>query len=254
MLAFNRDNRPLSEKTIRRYTASMMEGEWKMTYEPIVFSSLGRLIDGQHRLHACLRSGRAFPCRVAFGDDDTNFDRINTGKTRNAGDVFAMNDVPNWAMAAGITRLVASYDDFKLHRGAHGGGASYENHALYGRYVEYGRIQDSCKIGQLANNNRKTFKRLAVSVIGAAHFISARKARGQADEFFHKVFTGIGIERQNEPENRLRIEMIESGHSDHPMSSTTIMAVIILAWNANRAGKTPRQFRWGADERFPRAV
>src|SRR5690606_16390953 len=57
MLRYNDANRPLSAATVRKYARQMGEGRWRLTKQPIIFSKSHKLLDGQHRLHACVESG-----------------------------------------------------------------------------------------------------------------------------------------------------------------------------------------------------
>lgn len=50
-------NRPVSAATVASYTAEMQHGHWLLTHQGIAFDDAGHLIDGQHRLHAIVKSG-----------------------------------------------------------------------------------------------------------------------------------------------------------------------------------------------------
>ena len=56
----NSCNRPLSQNTVYRYADAILSGEWKLNGDTIRFDSNGTLIDGQHRLHACVKAGKSF--------------------------------------------------------------------------------------------------------------------------------------------------------------------------------------------------
>lgn len=256
MLGFNSNNRPISKATVKQYGEEMRAGNWRLTYEPIVFSNKARLIDGQHRLHACLWSGVAFPARVAFGDDDSNFDHINIGKKRTGADVFSIYGVPNAALSAGTTRILMGYFDRAVSGGSDPGAKATPVYKLYQRYIGFNRLQDSIKFGQLCTNNSKTLKGTSPSVIAAAHYICAQKHRSEADLFYRKTLAGVGIEKTNDPANRLRSAILanaQSGVGDPKMTMRQLLALCMLAWNAMRAGKTPATLKWNADEKFPRA-
>jgi len=50
----NNHNRHLNPTTVKKYASDMREGNWQMNSMPIVFSDTGQLLDGQHRLAACV--------------------------------------------------------------------------------------------------------------------------------------------------------------------------------------------------------
>lgn len=61
----------LSQQMIDRYAVAMRNGEWHMeSREPLRFDSSGRLVDGQHRLHACVQANRAFPAAIVHQTSD----------------------------------------------------------------------------------------------------------------------------------------------------------------------------------------
>lgn len=60
-------NRPISELQVERYADMMSRGDWMVTDQGIAFDEQGRLINGQHRLNAVIKSGRAIVMLVSEG-------------------------------------------------------------------------------------------------------------------------------------------------------------------------------------------
>ena len=58
-------NRRLRPKTVKRYEEEMRQNSWTLTSDAIAFDEDGNLIQGQHRLHAVVKSGLAQPFWVA---------------------------------------------------------------------------------------------------------------------------------------------------------------------------------------------
>ena len=56
-LTKNDHNRRLSPVRIRKFADEMQNGMWVYNGESIIVSESGRLLDGQHRLHAIVDSG-----------------------------------------------------------------------------------------------------------------------------------------------------------------------------------------------------
>jgi hypothetical protein len=63
----NKLNRPLNHHRVRRYAEDMNSGDWTVTGDAIRFSKSGKLLDGQHRLWACVESGKSFSTVVYTG-------------------------------------------------------------------------------------------------------------------------------------------------------------------------------------------
>jgi hypothetical protein len=100
-LKLNTHNRPIKERLIAQYAATMKRGEWRLTPEPIAFTKPWKdpadltdhketLIEGQHRLHAVLRSGVSVPMTVWFGCEPEEFQVIGQGAERTNGDVLSI--------------------------------------------------------------------------------------------------------------------------------------------------------------------
>ncbi len=53
-LTRNTHNRPMSAAVVKKYTKYMLEGQWRLNGEAIIFADDGSLMSGQHRLQACI--------------------------------------------------------------------------------------------------------------------------------------------------------------------------------------------------------
>lgn len=59
MLANNKLNRKVNVSAVEKYARDMKAGKWQLTHQGILIGRGGRVIDGQHRLMAIVRSGCA---------------------------------------------------------------------------------------------------------------------------------------------------------------------------------------------------
>ena len=86
-------NRKLSAAAIVAYARDMLAGAWVATHQGVAFNDRDELIDGQHRLHAIVRSGVTVRMMVTFGlpatipgREMTTMDAVDRGATRTVGD------------------------------------------------------------------------------------------------------------------------------------------------------------------------
>jgi hypothetical protein len=100
----NGGNRPRSDRNIDLYAEAMEEKDWPVTGATIIVGRAGFILDGQHRLCACVRSQESFMTYVVFGVDESNFTRIDTGRKRTNIDAFHIAGVPNAGTAAKAAR------------------------------------------------------------------------------------------------------------------------------------------------------
>lgn len=84
----NKGNRPPKPNKVQQFAADMAKSRWGVTGDTIKFGTDGRLLDGQNRLSASVRSGRSFQTHVVFGIDPALFGRMDIGKPRNPADVL----------------------------------------------------------------------------------------------------------------------------------------------------------------------
>ncbi len=81
------DNRRLRSSRVRRYANDMEDGNWHVHHQGIAFGTNGRLVDGQHRLHAILVCGKAIRLFVARGVPTSSLVSVDEHLLRNAEDV-----------------------------------------------------------------------------------------------------------------------------------------------------------------------
>lgn len=63
-------NRTLKPKQVNDIASYMVRNEWELNGEAIVFTKSGKLVNGNHRLNACIKSGASFKTCVIVGIDD----------------------------------------------------------------------------------------------------------------------------------------------------------------------------------------
>ena len=114
-LSRNRYNRKVSEVTVERYSADMAAGHWPYTHQGIAFDRKGHLLDGQHRLLACVRCNGMFPSQVTINLPEDTGMAIDQGKSRSIADVatLATGHPVESAATAVAARMIASIDQQK---------------------------------------------------------------------------------------------------------------------------------------------
>lgn len=86
----NPNNRPLRKGAAERYALDMKAGSWQLTHHGIAFAKDGNLIDGQHRMFACIEADTPFKTMVTVGLDEAALEAIDVGIRRSDADVYAM--------------------------------------------------------------------------------------------------------------------------------------------------------------------
>ncbi|MCC8118058.1 MAG: hypothetical protein LIP09_04825 [Bacteroidales bacterium] len=109
------NNRPINKGQVAFYANEMTNGNWDLNGEPIKFDTDGILIDGQHRLSACVYANAPFETVVVRNAPKRSFLTIDRGILRHAGQMFSMSGVPN---ANNVSSYVKGY--LTMKRGTYG--------------------------------------------------------------------------------------------------------------------------------------
>lgn len=94
MLDANYDNnRNIRASQVDRYAAMMRNGEWPSCISMLIVDSDGRLIDGQHRLAAQVKSGKTIGYVILSGVPTESYRYIDSGVRRRTYDRASTNSV-----------------------------------------------------------------------------------------------------------------------------------------------------------------
>jgi hypothetical protein len=107
-LASRGRNRNVNARHVARLATDMSNGNWVVTGEAIKFDS-HVLIDGQHRLEACVMSETPFTTLVVRGLPTESCKAMDSGMKRSVSDalrMFGNMEIPNPNVVAGAARVV----------------------------------------------------------------------------------------------------------------------------------------------------
>jgi hypothetical protein len=107
LLKCNPNNRKIRRETVRRYAADMAAGRFIFNpADPICFDWNGMLLNGQHRLTACVDSGVAFEAWACRNCDPASFVAMDGGQGRTASDDIHLMGIENSPKVAAVARLL----------------------------------------------------------------------------------------------------------------------------------------------------
>lgn len=122
----------ISNRDINRFSAVMTaleNNEWELNGATIIFDESGILIDGQHRLTACVRTGKPICTIVVRGISHNTQVTMDTGISRKLRDYTKMRGFKNYSTVASVGLALYIVDNYGLrayfmsHRG---GKATYK--------------------------------------------------------------------------------------------------------------------------------
>ena len=232
-------NRTLSASTLDKYTDEMKRG-WKLTGETIIISKSGRLLNGQHRLHACIAAEKSFQTFVVFGVDDDAFAFMDIGRKRTAGDIFSIHGIKDANRMASATLWIWKYHNTKMNTPP--AGASPTPDQLYDYYNSVApNLTASVTVGRQCKDLAPP------ALMVALHYLCSQKSAAHADKFFVGIATGVNLTAKD-PALKLRNRLIEERIGGGTLSDIYIAAFTVQAWAAARQGRAVGIFRWRGEQ------
>lgn len=244
LLITNNKNRPLSPSWSKRMSGQIAEG-YELTGDSIKFSKTGQMLDGQHRLDACVKTKSAIISHVVFGLDEHIFDVLDQGKKRTPGDICALYGVTDYNTVASAISWI-----YRVKDGLKGSDARLTPRQI-GKLAtgEMKGINDYVASGRLVN---VAFKH-PPSMIAAILYLISKHSPAVARDFAHEWVHGAKINR-NENFNVLSQRLMTIAHqSGGHVNQTVRAALIVMMFNHWHAGivASARSLTWKKTLKFP---
>lgn len=243
----NVNNRPLSQGTVAQYARAMGHGAWKVNGDAIRFNGNGDLLDGQHRLHACIKSGKSFETYVISGLEHDAFDTIDQGKKRTIGDVFSRQGYKHYSTLAAAVRWIWIYEnlaaDAKSCRTPFPVRPDEANEVLEKHPAVHAAVEDARKFASCRMIHPGLLAFLVYYTSIADEHLSKLFWQGVCDS------TGL---KKGDAAYLLNKRLRENISATTTLPTETIAALCIKAWNASYLDKPLGTLKWHSDELFPR--
>lgn len=249
-LRLNVNNRNVRPHTVGQYAEDMRQGRWRVNGDPVRFNDAGELVDGQHRLEACVVADVAFDTVVIRGLSDEDKVTFDSGVKRTLADVLKFRgERSTHQLAAGI-RACWLYENHPnpLTGRAHRKPSPPELLAWFERNRE---VQASVDV---AGHVRRQVAIPATAIV-VPHFFGMKVSPEDTVDFFEKLRTGLDL-HHGSPVMALRryLELLRPKRDKPPPEHTT--ALVIKAFNLYRAGEEVELLMWRAggrnSEPYPR--
>jgi len=243
-------NRTLNEAHADRLAEDMRRGDWRQTYEAIRFNRQGELSDGQHRLSAVVRSGKAQEFYVAGGLDAKAMAVTDTGRSRTFADVQAIAGEKHARKVSAVAKQVYYLDIGKA--------------TASGPAVSHAQLERTIK--QHPGLREAVEKVVAVSglqphaQIAAVYCLAREKHQRKADQWLEALQEGANLEKGNPAlVVRNKLNSNKGAGSKLQLRGPSVAAFLINGWNAflkNEKGLTASDLQWrntrsSANDEFP---
>lgn len=241
----NPKNRKVSTTTVALYTRQMKEGRWVLNGEGIMFDTKGDLLNGQHRLLACVESGVAFQTLVVRGLPSETIDSMDQHRKRSAGDVLGMHGYHNGTHLASTARVIHRWDAGIRSASLVGAGHLMLSPAELMDVIE----KEPFLVPACEASRKKESERLASPrVYGSLWVLAHRASEPVADEFFSRLNSGEMLEKGNPILTYRRYLLMSHSQSNarrvYQTTSYTMLHAGVRAWNAWVEGRTLATISW----------
>lgn len=244
ILERNDRNRSIAASVVDRYARDMRNGVWALNGQTIKISDTGRLLDGQHRCAAAVKSKTPFPAIIVEGLQDEVFDTFDLGTRRSISAVLKDRGETNTANLGAVLRQLWLIDN---------GLITVTNvpptvSELLATLEAHPMVRDSVKLATKVRD-------IAPSILLALHYVFRKADERRADEFVERLADGVMLSADS-PILKLR-DILQEDRANRKgrMGDVERGALIVKAWNAFFYERPIRVLKWqtggGRRENFP---
>lgn len=239
LLARNVGNRALRPRYIESLARQMSDGYWQLVGDPIRVADNGRLLDGQHRLHAILTSGTTQQFVMVDGLDDRAQLAMDSGIRRKFTDILQMAGEVNCTTLGSVTRMALMRDFGYSYPEMSAGSTQFGSAELQATLDKYPELRDAAREGHGAAQSIK----VPGSFMAFGWWEFGHINPEDRDDFFRKIrekdFYG-----PNDPLSRLYTTILEGAASTRDIPRLTKFALLIKTWNYFRDGAQVKVLYW----------
>lgn len=232
-LGVNSDNRHTRASHIEAYAADMAAGRWQVNAEAVKLAGTKwqpeKLLDGQNRLYAVLKSGQPFVRMVvAYHVDPNAQTTMDAGARRTGADTLRLKGEQHAAIQASVAMV-----HFRVEANRLAGAFSITN-ATIDRFVDdHPELVVSADIA--SRYSRKADA--TPSVVAYTHWRFAQLNLDEATAFWHDAAEKIGL-TAGDPVLAMTSRFMEAKRSNQKLHLNALLPAVYRTWNRRREGKT----------------
>lgn len=225
----NTFNRRMRRTRVARLADEMKNGTFQETGDTIKFSSDGVLLDGQHRLQACVEAQVPISSLLAFGIDKGVMPVIDIGAARSGGDALSVYGIgSNAPLIAGAVRAAVAIERQSFN--VRPSNADTLDLAT-------GRMAEIVDWLSLALRMRRG-KGIAPSLTAALAYQIAQVDPAAAEQFFHEWMHGL---REGRNAGFTVLETRLAHAKQDGLSRRAVLALIITTFNKWYTGEAVKK-------------
>ena len=222
LLEANNHNRPLNEQHVHRIARQIIEGKWKFNGDTIKIAINNDVLDGQHRLWACIESKQPIETIIVRNIERDAFATIDTlRKPRSGADILALNGVTNYRSTISVALQWLIRYQRKILLEYRAPANKIENSDIEQAF------RDNPGVVRAAERANKLRGLSSVGLIAFFYFVLSNRNPELAEQMIHTLENPAGVS-VNDPFFRLRSYLTQVQHKDPIVT----IALMIKAANA----------------------
>ena len=242
MLKGNDRNRRMNMCFVKLLAKDMAEGRWQMNGDAIRFNGK-LLLDGQHRLAACIEANKPFRTLVVTGLESDCFKTIDTGHSRSGSDLMHLAGEQNTKVLCSACNWVNRYF---IDTRRHTLDTRLTSQQMMDLLAKHPGLRDSVQWYSTARGRPC----LRAAWHAAYHYLFGIAHPTSRDEFYEGLRDGEGLVKDT-PIYTLRAKLTENAASHKKMVDTHLIALTIKAFNMFLEKRKCVVLRWVDSEAYP---
>ncbi len=243
-------NRPISENAVAKYTQEMLAGRFVDNAKGLVFGVSGNLLDGQHRLSACVRANKPFPTTITWGVPDEYFDTIDDCNSRSLADVLHIKGETSSILLAAGVRFLWEYATGQIEHKDLRKGRIATKPLLEATLDKHRKITTSVKFYSMLKARPGGLMIPAGMSIGL-HYLFSLVDEKKADDFFSRLQSGLEL-KEDDPVYILRARLIAGQkEASTKLTRSAMYYYTVTSWNAYVSGTYMKRLVFNADTPQP---
>lgn len=245
LLEMNKNNRPITQNHIKVLAQEILNDRWKFNGDTIKIGSDDEVLDGQHRLWACVEANKPIETVIVYGVERDAFATIDTiRKTRTGSDILALNGATRYrqSMSQAIIWLLrwqrGTLMDYRAPLN------KIQNSDIEQAYKDHPSLihamERAHQLRQLANP----------AILGFLYYVFSNRNQSIADRFMDTLEDPSGVSI-NDPVFKFRAYLTTRKYNGKQQDSLMTIALAIKAVNAVSKGLRPGNLLWRIQGKNP---
>lgn len=237
LLGTNKENRSMRRANVDKLKKAINNGDFVVNGDTIVISTLGTLLNGQHRLEA-IASGNTPVNVILIKDvDPSAFSTIDSGVPRSLCDYMNVYGADDHSRVAMLLPRAERWDGGQRASDV-GAGTKRVVNAGYIKYYENNRVRIHAAL-----RSPKRYVNITEAETSLFRYIIGEDHASECDIFLHDVDAGIPMNGGETPTNirNARDALQAARNKGGRGASYVILGILLTAWNAKQNGRCIRK-------------